>query len=175
MSASPILDITSKEEFLAHALEMEVESIERYRELADSMDVHNNPDVADLFRQQAELSEAHVTDIRQRAQGMIVPDIPPWDFKWNCPDSPEALCLEDVNYLMNRFQALKIALHNEVRGRDFYARVAMDSPDAEVRRMAAEMEIEENEHVEQLRRWLDRESTHEEQPQEDLDPPNMPE
>jgi rubrerythrin len=106
---------------------------------------------------------------------MELPEISPWDFKWNSPEGPETAGMGDTNYLMNAAQVLDLALHNEIRGRDFYAEVAADSPDPEVRRIAAEMVDEENEHVELLKVWIEREGSDKTPPQEDLDPPNMPE
>jgi rubrerythrin len=167
--------ISSVPEFLAHALELEVESVERYKELADSMEVHNNPEVAQLFHKLAQYSTLHAEEVRARAQGHELPAIPPWDFKWNLPESPESARMEEANYLMNTQQALELALHNEIRGRDFYADVASSSPDPEVRVLALEMEDEENQHVELLQRWISRASQVGGAPLEDLDPPNMPE
>lgn len=163
-------------EFLAHALELEEESVDRYETLADSMEVHHNDAVAELFRRQAEFSEQHAGEVRQRTQGIPLPEIPPWDFKWNCPGSPESDCMEDdISYLMTTRQALELALHNETRGRDFYAEVAERSPDPEVRRLATEMAQEEDEHVKLLEQWLAHGQGGADIPQEDLDPPNMPE
>ena len=175
MSETTIQPITSVGEFLAHALELETEAAERYRELADSMEVHNNPQVAELFQSMALFSDQHAEEVRQRTQGLEIPAIAPWDFKWNCPESPEAPCMDEVNYMMTPCQALSLALHNEIRGRDFYARVAAESPDGSVRRIAEEMAEEESEHVRLLRQWATRIREVEEVPPEDLDPPNMPE
>ena len=58
--------------------------------------------------------------------------------------------MEDAHYMMSKCQALELALHNEVRGRDFYAEVAAKSPDAEVRQVAEEMAAEEDTHVKML-------------------------
>ncbi|TNF53929.1 MAG: rubrerythrin, partial [Gammaproteobacteria bacterium] len=103
---------------------------------------------------------------------------PPWDFKWDAAGSPEANASEqdeELNYLMTPIQAMHLALHNEIRGRDFYARVAAGSPDPEVRRLAAEMADEETEHADLLEQKLARMDPSRAQPVEDLDPPNMPE
>lgn len=167
--------ITSLAEFLAHALELEVESAERYRELADSMEVHNNPDVAELFRKLAGYGDIHAQEVKDRAAGVPLPTIPPWDFKWSCPEGPESPCMEDAHYMMTKCQALELALHNEVRGRDFYAQVAAASPDGEVSRAAAEMAAEEDTHVQMLRQWFRREACDVQEVPEDLDPPNIPE
>ncbi|MEN8175674.1 MAG: ferritin family protein [Pseudomonadota bacterium] len=168
----PIQDVA---EFLAHALELEVESAERYRELSDSMDVHNNPEVAELFRKLARYGDAHAEEVMALAREFVLPKISPWDFKWNCPDSPELPCMDDAHYLMTKCQALELALHNEERGRDFYVEVVGNSPDAEVRRIAGEMADEEETHVAMLREWMAREACEIQTVPEDLDPPNMPE
>ena len=167
--------ITSLGEFLAHALELEQESAERYRELSDSMEMHNNLEVAELFQKLAHYSQLHAREVQERTQGLEIPAIAPWDFKWNCPESPEAPCMEEVNYLMTPLQALELALHNEIRGRDFYARVARESPDPEVRSTAGELVEEEDGHVTLLQQWIARADFQAESPPEDLDPPNMPE
>ena len=164
-------------DFLAHSLELEVESAERYSELADSMEVHNNPEVTELFRTLARYGDRHAAEVRQRAGDIPLPLIAPWDFKWSCPDSPEAPCMDDAHYMMTKCQALELALHNEKRGRDFYRQVAANSPDPEVRRVAAEMADEENSHVHMLKDWIRKEACKlQEDPEdlEDLDPPQMP-
>jgi len=168
-------NIQSLAEFLAHALELEVESAERYRELADNMQVHNNPEVADLFHKLARYGDEHAAEVQQRAAGLELPYISPWDFKWSCPEAPEAPCMENAHYLMNKCQALELALHNEIRGRDFYAQVAAGSSDPAVRDAAAEMAAEEDTHVTMLRQWVTRETCGAEQHLSDLDPPNTPE
>ncbi len=171
-----IQPIESVAEFLVHALELEQESAERYRLLAATMAVHHNPEVAQLFRRLADMSDAHASEVIARAEGMLLPEIAPWDFKWTCPGSPESPCGEDeVSYLMTPLQALDLALLNEVRGHDFYAQVAVTSPAPRVRALAAEMAAEESDHVQLLRDWLARERDGANAPLEDLDPPNIPE
>jgi rubrerythrin len=170
--------IASVGEFLAHALELEYESAERYRELAGNMAVHNNPEIAELFEYLSRMSDLHAQEVEERAKGVQLPDIPPWDFKWDAAGSPEANASEqdeELNYLMTPIQAMHLALHNEIRGRDFYARVAAGSPDAGVRQLAAEMVEEENEHAALLEERLAKMDPSRAEPVEDLDPPNMPE
>ncbi len=163
-------------ELLAHALELESESAQRYTQLADSMEIHHNEAVEQLFRRLADLSEEHAHQVEARAVGIQLPEIAPWDFKWHCPGSPETDCMEHrVDYLMTSRDALKLAYHNETRGRDFYRHVAAGSPDAEVRRIAGEMADEEADHVELLKQWLAKERHRVEAVPEDLDPPNTPE
>jgi rubrerythrin len=177
MSAPSVPPIESVAELLVHALELEHESAERYRLLAQTMAVHHNAEVADLFRRMADMSDAHASQVIARAEGLLLPEIAPWDFKWSCPESPEADCPDDVevSYLMTPQEALKLALHNETRGRDFYAHVARSSPTPRVRTVAGEMAAEEAEHVVLLQAWITTEGQALAQVPIDLDPPNMPE
>ena len=170
------VQIETVAEFLVHALELENESRERYAQLADSMEVHHNEEVEQLFRRLAEMSEVHADQVEARAAGIPLPEIAPWDFKWHCPGSPESDCMEHrVDYLMTGLEALELALHNEERGRDFYLHVASGSPNAEVRSIAGEMADEESDHVDLLKDWLIKEEHRGEVVQADLDPPNIPE
>jgi rubrerythrin len=165
--------IETVEEFLVHAMELEEASYEHYDELADSMEVHNNLQVAELFRKLANYSRLHAEQVHQRAANLTLPQITPWDFKWKTPNSPEAFCMEEADYMMNSAKAMEIALFNEVRGRDFYQYVADSTSSEAVKKLALQMVEEENWHVEMLREW--QASMQDEFPQEDLDPPNIPE
>jgi rubrerythrin len=167
--------ILSIEEFLAHALVLENESVEHYQELAQSMEVHNNPEAAGLFKKLSDFGQRHAHEVAELAKGMKLPAIAPWEFKWNCPDVPESSCMEEAHYRMDGHQVLELALHNEIRGRDFYAQVAQSSPDAEVRHLAETMTREEDEHVALIRGLLARTPSDTTVQLEDLDPPNMPE
>lgn len=169
-------DIVTVAEFVAHALEMESESAERYRELANNMETHNNLEVAALFRVLAEEGDTHTEQVKSWGAEMELPDIAPWAFKWSTPDAPESPAMEDVHYLMTRRQALELALHNEIRGKDFYRQVSERSRSDEIQRLAREMAREEEAHVALLRTWLRGESEDAPLPPvSDLDPPNMPE
>jgi rubrerythrin len=175
MSEMLLETITTVGEFLAHALELEVESAQRYREMADCLEVHNNPRVAKLFNKLADAGERHAEEVRQRAESHELPAIPPWDFKWCCAEGPESAAMEDVHYLMNKHEALELALQYETRGRVFYSQVATSSPNPEVRSIAADMAIEEGKHVEMLKAWLERIGDDLNASREDMDPPHTPE
>lgn len=164
-------------EFLAHALELEHESAERYLQLARSMAVHHNTEVAELFRRLADMSDAHASEVTARAEGILLPEIAPWDFNWMCPGTPEGpgCWSAEVTYQMTPLRALELALHNEIRGRDFYAQVASGSPDPRVRALASEMAAEEDDHVELLKECHAKERHLSTEVPEDLDPPNTPE
>ena len=162
------------EEFLAHARALENESVDRYAELADVMEVHNNVEVADLFRKLSEYSRKHAAEVEHCAENMVLPHIDPWDFRWIGDEGPESGDYGEVHYLMHPAHALQLAMHNETRGRDYYQLIADGSPNAEVRKLAQEFADEETEHVAMLQKWIDRTGEPPAQWDEDPDPPHSP-
>jgi rubrerythrin len=142
--------------FLAHAIAMEIEAADRYDELADIMEVHNNPEVATLFRQMADFSRLHAASVRDRAAGHDLPRLRSWEYRWQTPEPPEVGDSATTHYLMTPWHALSFALANEKRGRDFYLRTADTTDDAAVRALARDFGAEESEHVSTLERWLER-------------------
>lgn len=158
-------------EFLAHAVVLEEESAQRFDELADALEVHNNGPVVELFRKMAHYSRLHLADARKRAEGMDLPHIAAWEFKWPDAESPETVGLFDAHYKMTPHHALSVALDSEKRGQAFYAGIAASSADAEIRALAAEFAEEEAEHVALLEGWLARTPPPDDHWAEDMDPP----
>jgi len=161
--------------FLAYSIALEEEAAERHDELADMLDVHNNPGVAATFRKLAHYSRLHAQEIRNHSKGRKLPVIAPWDFGWENMEGPETADIGDVNYLMNTAQALQIAMGNEQRAHDFYSEISRESADSEIKAMAGEFAEEEKEHLDLLKMWM--ESTDESADEQvyDPDPPHMPE
>lgn len=168
-------EMTSLPVFLAYSVAMEEEAAERHDELADMMDVHHNPEVTATFRKLARYSRLHAQEIRQRSEEYSLPVIAPWDFEWEGMEGPETADVDDVHYLMNTAQALKIAMGNEQRAHDFYARISRDSPDSEVRGLAAEFAREEKVHLELLEDWRAKIDHSVDEVAFDPDPANIPE
>jgi rubrerythrin len=161
--------------FLAYSVALEEEAAERHRELADMMDVHNNPEVAETFRKLAHYSRLHAQEIRDRSQGSDLPRIAPWDFGWETMEGPETADIGSVNYLMNTARALHVAMGNEQRAHDFYFAISKESPDPEVRALAAEFADEEKEHLDLLEKWLEKLPESADEAVFDPDPAHMPE
>jgi len=157
--------------FLAHAVALEQEAADRYAELADAMEVHHNPKVADLFRKLSEFSKLHLAEVSEIAKGHDLPRLKPWDYQWKDGDSPEAAPLDGSHYMMTAYHCLKLAMVNEKRGQEFYAAQAAESPDPEVKKYAKMFADEESEHVVMLEQWI----THVPEPDSnwdmDMDPP----
>ena len=167
--------ITDLDIFLTYSVALEEEAAERHDELADMMDVHHNPEVAETFRKLAHYSRLHAQEIRDHSKGHNLPVIAPWDFGWETMEGPETADISDVNYLMSTAQALKIAQGNEQRAYDFYFEISRESPNPEVQALAAEFADEEKEHLELLDDWLAKTPDSEEEPPYDPDPAHTPE
>jgi rubrerythrin len=161
--------------FLAYSVVVEEEAADRHDELADVMDVHNNPDVAATFRKLAGYSRLHAQEIREHAAAHDLPKIAPWDFEWEGGEPPESADTDEVHYQMNRAQALRLAMQNEQRACDFYAAISREAPDGAVRELASEFAAEEKEHLELLRLWIEKVPESEDESPFDPDPPHTPE
>ncbi|WP_448206423.1 ferritin-like domain-containing protein [Azospirillum sp. sgz302134] len=161
--------------FLAHALELEIEAADRYDELADSMEAHNNVEVAKLFRDLATYSKKHAEEVKGLAQEYgSLPKVAPWEFQWDATnESPEAAAFENAHYLMKPHHALKMALVSENQGAKYYESVAAETKDPEVARLAREFADEEAGHVALVRQWLERFPAPKAGWDDDPDPPNI--
>ncbi len=167
--------ISDLDTFLTYSVVLEEEAADRHDELADMMEVHNNPEVAATFRKLAHYSRLHAREIRDRSSGRSLRVIAPWDFEWEGMEGPETGDISDVNYLMSTGHALKIAMGNEQRAHDFYFEISKGSPDPAVRALAAEFAEEEKEHLELLEKWLEKHPESDEDMRWDPDPAHMPE
>lgn len=162
-------------DFLAHALALERESVERYAELADAMETHNNLELAELFRRLSGYGEQHAAEVEERAKGIELPRIEPWEYRWIDAEGPETAGYGDIHYLMTPGHALGFALENEKRGHDYYARVAAETESREVADIASEFAEEESGHVRLVEEWLARVEAPMNDWDLELDPPNQPE
>lgn len=161
--------------FLSLAYLLEMESSERYTELADNMQTHNLTELEQLFRQLADYGVKHAEEVVSYPEASVMPTLGSLDFEWQDPEGPETTGLDLVHYEMSIEQALQIALHNEVRGQNFYANIALKSPNERIRELAADFADEENEHVLLLEQRIEKMTDAERVTNDDLDPPNMPE
>jgi rubrerythrin len=144
------------EALMAQALAMEREAVARYAELADMMEVHNNNEVAALFRRMAEIEGRHVTQI-QAEMGWADDGVQPRAAAtWTTPEGPETVPVDEMHYLMHPWHALQLALGAEERAVKFFDDLARSTTSDAVRRAAEEMRAEEQEHVELVQAWLAR-------------------
>ena len=88
-------------EFMAQAWLMEIEAAQRYTEFADAMEMHNNREVAAMFRTMA----GYETQARRRRSwprwaGRKSPPLTPRSGDWPGFEAPETAPGDDVHYLM---------------------------------------------------------------------------
>jgi len=139
-------------DFIVQALAMEQEAAERYDELADQMEVHNNAEVAQLFRKMADVERKHSERVLGKIPGKAPGARPPI----SSGELPETIPTGEAHYLMAPYHALELALECEQRAQDFFERAERSTRDARVRAAAREMAAEEREHVRLIREWMRR-------------------
>ena len=170
-NTTPGPQISSVAELLAHAYHMELEAEERYRYLAEQMEVHNNTDLANLFRKLSEVECIHAKDILQQMQSMNVSQLASSGDTWAGNEPPESIDMGDVFYVMTPREALQLALDAERRAHEFFDQLRATTRDTVVERFAAEFAEEEREHVDLVLAELAKYPASEEIPRDDMDPP----
>ena len=162
--------VKSRADLMEMAYVLESEAADRYAELADQMEVHNNHEVAEVFAKMAAIEGEHAKKVDLRpSEG---PKRAPWEYRWIGFEAPETTPSKDLHYLMTPHHALILAKVNEQRAEAFYRVVARLAPTQEVRDLAAEMAEEEREHVELVVKWLEKYPEPEVGWDDDPDPPN---
>ncbi len=104
-----------------------------------------------------------------------VPELKPGEFRWAGPDSPEAVDLGDIHYMMTPWHALQLALKAEQQAFAFFDEFRRTASDPEIKRLAEEFAEEEEEHVALVLRELEKYPEPEEGWDDDPDPPVAPE
>ncbi len=174
--SNDLLIIKSPEHLLAQVHAMKCESEDRLQDLIDSLTQHNNMAAADIFSRTHKLIKLSVQNIEQKAQGMQLPEIPPWESQWHCNEQPDCLCIENAHYLMTPVQALDLAIFNEKRLLVFFKQQTEIGFNENIRLIANELLIHENQLTKQMQSWREHlEKSETEQQNEDFDPPNIPE
>lgn len=149
--AQPSLD-----SFMAKAIAMELETGQRYDELADILELQDksNLEVVELFRTMAGTERKHAAALLTR---MGWTDAPPASVAaWHAAaaEGPEATASEELHYCMQPYHALQIALRNEERAVCFFGLLAAAASSEPVRGVASAMEQEERKHVALVKAWI---------------------
>lgn len=143
-------------DFMSQAYALELDASERYAEFADQMEVHNNVDVARLFRKLSEIEGLHARQILKTMGWPRMPE-PAFPGPWPDAEPPETAAVTELHYLMQPYQALELALRNEERAEKFFKRTARaKKTPPEIRMVAEEMAKEEREHKRLIRDWMKR-------------------
>lgn len=147
----PIMTI---EEFLSHAIAIEREAIERYREFELQYSRRGESVLAGLCANLAALEGEHLEQLRARSAGLTLPAIDDHAYRWLDGDSPEAPERRLFHAAATRRDLLMIALRSEAAAQMFFAWVARTTPSAPVRHLAEAMALEEAQHVSWLEQAL---------------------
>ncbi len=153
--AAPVVHVPQTlTEFMAQAWLMEVEAAQRYNEFADAMEMHNNRDVATMFRTMAGYETKHADAIMVEMGWTEFPPVTPRSGDWPGTEGPETAPGDAVHYLMQPWHALTLALAAERRAEQFFVELARAAKVESVRRAARELAAEEREHVELVLKWM---------------------
>jgi rubrerythrin len=148
--------VRSVPELYAHALAIEREAAERYRELAERMADEGNGAVAELFSGLAELEGRHAAQLAKECEGMALPPLAPGEYAWLDRGAPERAAHDLIFRLMTPHDALQIALAGERRAQEFFEYVREAAGDAALRDLAGEMAAEEERHAAWVMQALER-------------------
>lgn len=159
------------QDFMAQALAMEREAVARYTEFADSMEMHNNREVAAMFRTMAGYEAKHAAQIMAQMGWSSDPPPPPGGYGWPDLEAPETVPIDEVHYLMQPWHALQLALAAEQRAEAFFGELAAAATNEEVRAKALELQAEEAEHVELVKAWMKKVPQPDRDWENDPDPP----
>lgn len=172
--AGAAVDVATVNDLLLRAHAMELEAAERYDEFAAQMELHNNREVAALFRKLAGIERKHGDSLASdlAARGVQPTTRPPLGSLGE--EGLETAPAGTLHYLMTPYHALEIALRNEQRALAFFSLMADAGGPEELRTLASEFAREEAEHVQLLQQWLARTAKPRDDWAYDPDEPRMP-
>ena len=142
--------IRSVEEFYAHAIAIEREAAERYREFAAYFGDRSEPVLEGLCETLAGHEQAHFEQLVQASLGLALPALAAGEHRWLEAGPPEAPAREVFYRIAQPHHLLEIALQSECNALAFFDRVAATSANPAVCELARSMAAEEKQHV----RWV---------------------
>ncbi len=158
-------------ELMAQALALEREAVTRYTELADTLEAHNNQEVARLFRTMAGHEAKHAEQIMAEMGWTDEASIPHPPVTRLDAEGAESPSLDNVHYLMQPWHALQLALVAEKRAEAFFAMLARLAVSEPVRKAALQLQAEEAGHVTLVQAWIDKVPVPDPNWADDPDPP----
>lgn len=163
--------VTSLDDLLAVAYQIEIDAVERYNVLADQMETHNSPELVKIFRDLARAEGIHGEEIRRLAGDFDVVNHARQIARFGRMESPEEAELGSAHYLMTPWHALQLSLAGEKRALAYFTAIVETATDPKVKALAEELVEEEAEHVTLVNRLLRRYPPPKNAWAEDPDPP----
>jgi rubrerythrin len=144
-------------DFYAHAIAIEREAAENYRELAAQMRNLGNQEIAALFERLAKMEKLHALGLQTRAKGMKLPRLPAKAHAWLDAGPTEVPRYELLFSGVQRHHVLLLALRAERHAKEYFERIGRRSDKMEIRRLAAELAADEAEHISWIELAIERE------------------
>ena len=135
------------EEFYAHAIAIEREAVERYREFEGWFADRGEEVLAGLCRNLAGLEADHLRQVEHASRGLVIPAIDASRHQWLETGPPETLARDLFYRMAEPRHLLEMVLQAECNALAFFEWVGRTSPDTRVRFLAREMAAEEQQHV----------------------------
>lgn len=150
----PDIDVVDMATLAGIAKAIEVEAVQRYTLLAESMDRRGEPATAAAFRVMLEEERNHVDAVDRWAASVGEPVVAVEDFQWKLPaDLSSSWDEVSGSALLTPYRAFALAVENEDRAFSFYAYLAAHAENAQIRAEAEKLGAEELRHAALLRRW----------------------
>jgi rubrerythrin len=141
-------------EFYAHAIAIEREAVDRYREFEAYFNGRGDDVLAGLCNNLAALEEEHFDALKKSSRDLELPAVDPADHGWLAVDRDE-VAKRSFYRIVEPRQLLEVALRSECNALGFFEWVANTSPDKEVRILAQAMALEEMDHVNWVRNAIE--------------------
>lgn len=141
-------------ELCAHALELERDAAQRFRDYATRMDELGEKGIAGVFEELAAEENQEIRALEVVSGTRKPSELSPWEYAWRLTYMPEALDKTPRLVPRNAHEALQLALLAKRRAEAFLNDVAENARDEVVRGCAAEMAVNERRLAQLLERLL---------------------
>ena len=133
--------------FYAHALAIEREAMERYREFATYFAGRQEAVLSAICSMLARMEAQHHAELLHACEGMDLPEVDAAAYGWSRENPAEGAPAAQSYRVQDPQQLLEMALEGEIRAQRFFAWVAQTTSDPTVHALAETMAREEARHI----------------------------
>ena len=144
----------SVSELCGHALELERDCEQRFREYTTQMHAVNAHGLANVFEDLAQQARNDIAALEAASGTHKAAQLSPWEYAWRLTYMPEGMENHPRLVPRNGREALQLAVQAKRRALAFYEDVAENARDLVVRGCAAEMAQGEKDLLKRLERML---------------------
>jgi rubrerythrin len=139
--------LDTPESFYAHALAIERDAVDRYREFAAYFAARREVVLSAICSMLERMESQHHAELLQACEGMALPEVEPAAYGWDRENPAEAGPPRQFYRIEDPQQVLEIALEGEIRAQRFFAWVAQTTSHPKVHELATAMAHEEARHI----------------------------